>query len=297
MPLTTGQIADSLDPIFVDVYHNTDREHPLMMEALFKVSNTDLKTLKKSSMTGLGLVPRKTEANPATPDQIYQGYDTTWTQLFYSQEVIVSREALFFDRHGSMKALPAAMKRAVNATIETMGANHFNRHITGGYTGGDGLVLCHNSHTTTQSSATFDNLGSAGSLTHTTLADLRLLMRKMKNEREIPMQMSADIFLYPLDLEEKALMITGDKYKTGTSNWDINIFNGAGLKHMAHPYVSVATAYWLISKEHQMEWIWSARPEFNRDKHVSAQRAMWYSYFAAVSKFSGFRGIVGNNGA
>jgi len=175
--------------------------------------------------------------------------------------------------------------------------NHFNRHITSGYTGGDGLVLCHDTHTTTQSSATFDNLGAAGSLTHTTLADLRLLQKKMKNWREIPEVIDSKWLLVPLDLEEKANILLGDRYKSGSANYDVNIFNGAGLTIVASPFITVTTAYWLIAAKNGLKWKWSARPEFNRDKGVSDQVAKWYTYWRAVSGWNDFRGIVGNNGA
>ena len=296
MAQTTSAFADSLDPIFKMVFHDTDKAYPTLMEKLFTVSDTNLLTFKESKNTGLGIVPRKTQGQAATLDQRYQGYDKSYTQLFYSQAVEVTREMLDFDLHGSFRNLPKAMSRAITATVETIAANHFNRHISGSYLGPDGVALCHNSHPNNHTSATHDNLGTAGSMTHTTIADLRLLQRKMKNERQIPEMINSDYFLVPLDLEEKARIITGDRYKSGSANYDINIFNGAGLEIVVNPYITVSTAYWLVSKDNYLKWVWSQRPEFNRDKGVSEQVAMWYSYFRAVSAWTDFRGLVGNNG-
>jgi hypothetical protein len=289
-------MADSLDPGFKTVFYQEDKAYPMFMEMLFNVKNTNLLTEKESKITGVGLIPRKTEGGAAEGDQRYQGYDKSYTQLFYSLEVECTREMLAYDLHGNMKNLPKAMKRSTNATVETIAANHFNRHINGSYLGPDGVVLCSNSHPNNHTSAVHDNLSTAGSMTHTTIADMRLLQRKMKNEAQIPELLSMDYLLVPLDLEETARIITGDHYKSGSANYDVNILNGMGLKILPNPYITVTTAYWLISKNNYMNWFWSARPEFNRDKGVSEQVAKWYVYFACVSGWTDFRGIVGNNG-
>lgn len=296
MAMTTSAHADSLDPIFRKVYADVDKEWPTYMSTLFTESNTKLLTLKESKLTGLGIIPRKTQGQAATLDQRYQGYDETYTQLFYSLGVEVTREMLFYDLHNNMQNLPKAFNRSTKATIETLAANHFNRHINGSYLGPDGVVLCSNVHPNNQTSATHDNLGTAGSLTHTRLADLRLLQRKMKNEAQLPEMLGLDHLLVGLDLEEKSRIITGDHYKSGSQNYDVNILNGAGLKILVNPYITITTAYWIVAKDNFLNWIWSVRPEFNRDKGVSEQVAKWYVYFAAVSKWTDFRGIVGNNG-
>jgi hypothetical protein len=297
MPENTAAMADSLDPIFKNVYYQKDKPYPSFMNTLFTVENTNLLTLKESKLTGVGLIPRKTQGAAASSDQRYQGYDQSYTQLFYSLEVEATREMLDFDLHGNIANLPKAMRRSTDATIETIGANHFNRHINGSYLGPDGVVLCSNSHPNNHTSAVHDNLGTAGSMTHTTIADLRLLQKKMKNEAQIPEMLGLDYLLVPLDLEEKARIITGDHYKSGSSNYDVNILNGAGLKILANPYITVTTAYWIVAKDNFLKWFWSAAPEFNRDKGVSEQVAKWYVYFRCVSGWTDFRGVVGNNGA
>lgn len=296
MPISTAAHADSLDPIFKKVFFDEDKEWPTFMSTLFTESNTNLLTLKESKVTGLGIVPRKTQGQSATLDQRFQGYDQTYTQLFYSLGVEVTREMLFYDLHGSMKNLPKAFNRATKATIETIAANHFNRHINGSFLGPDGVVLCSNSHPNNHTSATHDNLGTAGSMTHTRIADMRLLQRKMKNEAQLPEMLGLDFLLVPFDGEEKARIITGDHFKSGSANFDVNILNGAGLKILVNPYITVTTAYWIVAKDNFLKWIWSVKPEFNRDKGVSEQVAKWYVYFAAVSNWTDFRGIVGNNG-
>lgn len=296
MPQSTAANADSLDPIFRKIYHDEDKEWPTFMSMFFNESTTDLLTLKESKVTGIGFIPRKTEGQAATLDSRYQGYDQTYTQLFYSLGVEVTREMLDFDRSGAVANLPKAFNRATKATIETIAANHFNRHRNGSYLGPDGVELCDNSHPNQHTSAVHDNLDSPGSMTHTRIAAMRLLQKKMKSEAQMPEMLGMDYLLVPLELEEKAKIVTGDHYKSGSQNYDVNILNGAGLKVIANPYITVTTAYWIVAKDNYLEWIWSTRPEFNRDKGVSEQVAKWYVYFACVSNWTDFRGIIGNNG-
>jgi hypothetical protein len=106
-----------------------------------------------------------------------------------------------------------------------------------------------------------------------------------------------DYLLLSPTLEEKARIIIGDHYKSGSANYDVNILGNMGLNILVNPYITVTTAYWLISKTNQLQWIWSRKPEFNRDKGVSEQIAKWYTYFRAANGWTGFRGVVGNNGA
>lgn len=298
MAMTTGQHADSLDPGFRTIFHDDEPAKPAVMSRLFNESTTDLLTVKESSVSGFGQVPQKTQGQAATVDQRYQGYNASYTQLFYSMAAEVTREMLDFDRGGSMKTIPTAMSAAVKATLETMAANHFNRHITSGYTGPDGSLLCVTNHAARAgSAATHGNLGTAGSLTHTTLADGRLNMNKTKGVRQEPMETKPNYLQVPPDLEEKALIITGSDRKSGTANWDVNIFKGGGLEIVVNNYITITTGYWLISKNNKLQWIWSAKPEFNRDKGVSEQIAKWYVYFRCVSGWTDWRGVWGNNGA
>ncbi len=296
MPISTAAHADSLDPSFRLVYHMTDKEFPTYMSMFYTESDTNILTVKESKVTGVGIIPRKTQGQAATLDEQYQGYNKDYTQKFYSLGVEVTREMLDFDLHNSMANLPKALKRATTATVETIGANTFNRHINGSYLGPDGVVLCSNSHPNTHTSAVHDNLDTAGSMTHTRIAAMRLLQRKMKNERQLPEMLGLDYLLVPFELEEKAKIVTGDHYKSGAANYDVNILHGAGLQVIVNPYITVTTAYWIVAKDNFLKWIWSAQPEFNRDKGVSEQVAKWYVYFRCIEGWTDFRGIIGNNG-
>jgi hypothetical protein len=175
----------------------------------------------------------------------------------------------------------------------------FNRHINSSYLGSDAKALCANDHPPrVGSSASQDNLGTAGSLTHTTLADGRLNLLKTKNARELQEQRIADRLIVPPELYEKANIITKSDRKSGSANWDVNIFKGEGMDIIQWPFITITTGYWLQdSRQHDLYILFSARPEFNRDKGVSEQVAKWYIYARCAVGFSGWRGIWGNNGA
>jgi hypothetical protein len=299
MAQSVTQFADSIDPSFQKVFVDTEKEWPTVAERVFHVEDTNLYNTKHSANSGFGLVPEKTHGLAATIDQRYQLYDKTYTQVSYSLAVEVTREMLAFDLTSSFKTLPRALQFSWKQTIETLAANVFNRHINGSYLGADGKVLCANDHPPRpNSSASQDNLGTAGSLTHTTLADGRLNLLKTKNARELQEQRIADRLIIPPDLFEKASIITKSDRKSGSANWDVNIFKGEALDIIQWPFITVTTAYWLQdSRQHDLYIMFSQRPEFNRDKGVSEQIAKWYIFVMCALGFSGWRGIWGNNGA
>jgi len=299
MAMTLPQFADSIDPSFQKVWVDTDKEWPTVTEKLFHVESTSLYNTKHSFNTGLGAVPVKTAGTATTIDQRYQGYDKTYTQVSFGLGVEVTREMMDFDLTSSMKQLPRALQFSMKQTIETYGANIFNRHINGSYLGPDGKVLCANDHPAHPlSSVEQDNLGTAGSLTHTTLADGRLNLMLTKNERNMQGRLQADRLIIHPNNGEKARIILKSEKKSGSANWDVNIFRDGGIEPVEWPFISVTTGYWLQdSKEHKLYLLWSCKPEFNRDKGVSEQIAKWYVYARFAIGFSNWRGIWGNNGA
>ena len=296
--MNTAQFADNLDPAFRKIFHDTEKQWPSVMERIFNVESSSLHAEKMSANSGLGLTPVKTEGTATTLDTRVQLYDKTFTHVAYGVGVEITREMMDDDLSGSMKATPQAMSISGKQTIETLAANHFNRHVTGAYTGPDGKVLCATDHPA-YGSASQSNLGTAGSLTHSTLAAGRLAMKKMKNHRGLFQRVDPKILLVPPDLEEKAQIIVNTDRKSGSANWDVNIFNGSGIEIVVWNFITVTTAYWLIGDkaQHQMYWFWRTKPEFNRDRGVSEQIAKWYTYFRCISGHVDWRGIWGNNGA
>ena len=293
---STAQIADSLDPAFRKIFHDAAKDLPQIREQIYNIESSSLYQEKLSAMSGLGLVPTKTEGTATTMDDRVQLFDETFTHTSYGQGFQATREALDDDLGGSLKNTPKAMSRSILATRETLAAHPFNRHVTGAYTGADGKVLCATDHLA-YGAATQSNLTTAASMTHATLASMRLALRKLKDHRGIGQRTEGRKLLVPPDLEEKAGIVTGDHYKDGSMNYDKNILHNA-WEIVVWNYITITTAYWVLAdkSDHQLYWFDRVKPEFNRDKGVSEQVAEWYSYFRCSNGFVDWRGIQGNNG-
>ena len=132
--------------------------------------------------TGFGLLPILPESNSVQYMSETQGFVTRYAHVAYAGGYIVSREAMKDGQYEEVSGRRAERLFFSKAqTKEIVAANIYNRAITSGYTGGDGIVLLSASHTST--AGTWSNiLAVDADLSEASLEDLIVQIMTAKND-------------------------------------------------------------------------------------------------------------------
>jgi hypothetical protein len=149
MTVNTGNIAKLLWPGLNAIWGTDYTEHPAEWSDLFDLNTSEKNYEEDQLMPGFGLAPIKAEGASTAYDSTSQGVTSRYTHVAYGLGFIVTREAIDDNQYRS-KALRGTRDLAFSfrQTKENVVANVYNRVITSGYTGGDGVVLGSASHPT-----------------------------------------------------------------------------------------------------------------------------------------------------
>ena len=195
-----------------------------------KVEYTDLFTMDTSTMhheedvqvTGFGLAPIKPEGQGTSYDSESQGFTKRYTHVTYSLGYIVTKEEL------SDNLYPVVSKRRAQAnafsmrqTKENVAANVYNRAVTGGYTGGDGVVLASASHTS-KAGLWSNILAPAADLSEVSLEDLCIQIMGATNDRGLKISLMPRSLHVHRNEWFNANRILKSALQSNTANNDIN---------------------------------------------------------------------------
>lgn len=170
---------------------------------------------------------------------------TAWKQNFvlavYRQAIRVTDTLLRTERYGKIKASMNGLPKAAMRKVEYLRANVLNTAFTTALA--DGVYLISDSHPFVNPQyGTWDNAGTAATLSYTTIQELRLLGTKTKNDVNAPDPVMINKLLIPPDLEQAAAEETKSKYVAGGSlNTETQLVGS--LQIIVSPYLSSTTAY------------------------------------------------------
>ena len=177
MPATTGSFADLLDPRFSTIHEQVYKNLPDYKDKFYADLTAKQLTERTSSVGTFGDMPQFT--GTLSYDDVFQGYDTTFTSLEFAQGFQVERLLFEYDQFDSMMKKPKALAESLWRRRQTDVFRFFNNAFsvdTFFSTNSEAVAPCSNSHTTTSGASTttgFDNLVTTG-LSATSLAAARM---------------------------------------------------------------------------------------------------------------------------
>jgi hypothetical protein len=303
MAAISTNFSDLLDPRFQKLFNGWLTELPDRLGDFYtKPSATSAPTradFRVSQLNGFSNVPEFTGS--VSFQETSQGYDSTVTYKEYATGFQVERKLFDDDLYAIMDGKPTALADAYYRTRQAHGAQLFNNAFSNDTTwlsGGDGVSLCNDSHTTTSGASTvsgFDNKITAG-LSATALTAARILMRGFRGPNAERISVMPDELLVPVNLYDVAYEITESEGKPDTANNNANVHYGK-YKCSDWEYLTDTNDWFLMDARMRKQvtyWIDRIPYEFAMVEDIDTITAKWRLYARYGAGWSDWRWVLGS---
>lgn len=221
--------------------------------------------VREGEMSTLGPLVYKPEGAAKTVEGLKQGLTKTAYFKDYSLAVAVTEQSKAFDRTGTIRRIPEFLAKSAKYSLELGAADLFlSGFVTTTRTGIDGQALFSDTHTildpwTGASAATFDNLGTAASLSATTIAAARDYFENLKNSKGLPVQAGRRLLLVcgPY-LRDTAKLLLQNEYEVDSADNNMNINKDTMEYMVSHYFTATDNNYYVVDLDlHDLRLMWS----------------------------------------
>lgn len=301
VPAVSENFGDLLEPGFRKIFDDQYREIPGMVESIYNVESASKRSLEEMSQIGaFGDFNDFTDAGTITYDEVYQGYDTTFTHREFASGFKVERKLFDDDLYGIMNRKPRGLAIAARRTREKHGANVFNNSFSSSgptniQSGGDSQFLCDTDHSTTADSTTQSNDGSLA-LSASAVETTRRLMTAFTDDRGNKIAVNPDMLIVPRNLEETAWEIIASKGKVDTANNNSNFHQGK-YKLAVWDYLTDSNNWWMVDSVMMkmfLHWFDRIPLEFAQDQSFDTLVSKFRAYMRYAYGWSDWRWVYGN---
>lgn len=205
-------------------------KYPAEYPMLFKVAASDKAFEEVVKTHGFGLAPQKPEGEPVSFTSNSQLWLKRFTHLAYAYGARVTKEEIRFNQYKTKAFERAAtLAESMRQTIETVGAQTYNRATTAGYTGGDGVVLLSTAHPDATGGTQVNRPTNGTDLSEAALEDLLILVETAKDDVNlIKRLMPNKLLVHPND-GYRAERILVSNLQSGNANNDINAIRSRSM--------------------------------------------------------------------
>lgn len=300
-----------LEPKLRQVFYNNLKEVP---EQYSKVYHVKTSSKAKETEYGLGAFRPWTQfgnsfttigdtANMPTVkyQKINPGLERTYIHEEFASGFAVERKFVDDEMYSTIEKLPADLARAGRYKVEQDAASLFNSALIATPTAKiyDGQPLFSHAHplveTKNADGTTITTKGDNlidGTLTEDNLKKALLLGRKQVDEAGKLIIMNFDTLVVPPELEYTASVLLKTAARPGTDYNDVNVLAGR-LKIVVWDFLTKADACFLMdSKNHEANFFWRVKPEFNREKEFDSFVQKYNGYMRYSYGVSDYRGLI-----
>jgi len=301
MPITSGSFAKALWPGVNAWYGAEYDEHKVEYTDLFDTETSRRAFEEDMQQSGLGLGAVIPEGGAVSYDVAQQGFLTRYQHITYGLGFNITRNMVEDDQYdviGKMRAQGLAF--SMRQTKEIVGANIYNRAVTAGYVGGDGVTLLNASHPNT-AGGTWSNITTAATLSEGQLEDLTIDIMQATNDRGLNISLIADCLIIPPDLVYEADRILNSPLRVGTADNDLNALKNmgkfpGGVK--VNHYLTSSTAYFIrTNARNGMKYYERRADDFSMDNDFDTDNAKYKATGRYSFGWTDPRALYGNMGA
>lgn len=300
-----GGFSDLLAPGFREIFFQRWGRYPEQFSKVLNVLTSKRQYEEESAVTGLGLMPQKTEQGAITYDDPLQGYDKRYTHLTYGMGFRVSEELWEDDLYGIMKRMPDALGVSARQTVETVAWSLFNNGFTdsAAYLGPDGEPLFGDGSTKTHplvGGGTWANqLNPAADLSVSSLQSLIELMENTVDDRGLKLSLKPKVLLVPLQLKWAARELLDSDNKPYTANNEVNALQDEDLRYFVSNWLTDTDAFYLLTEkmDHTLKLFWRRKLAFKNDDDFDTGDAKFKATMRLSVGYTDPRGIVASPGA
>lgn len=229
MAMTRAQFARLLQEGLNTVFGLEYKRHPEEWRSCFDVSNSEKAFEEDQMITGFAGAAVKAEGTGVQFDEAMEGWTSRYTHETVALAFAITQEAIEDNLYMSMGAKYAkALARSMQHTKEIKAASLFNFATDAGSTYGDGQPMLSAVHPLVGGGVQSNILANTD-LSESALEDALILIRKMKDDRGIPVAIRPKSLIIPPELEYVAHRILRSKLRPGTADNDANAIRDMGI--------------------------------------------------------------------
>lgn len=298
--IATGNHPKALWPGVLAWFGAKYNEHEQQYTKLFDVKPSNKNYEEIVQQTGFGLAPVKPEGSSTAYDSHAQGYTSRFTNVAYSLGYICTREEIADNLYEAVSMRRAgSLAFSMSQTKENVGANIYNRVITAGFTGGDGVVLGSTAHPTVSGNQS-NILATAADLSESALEDLTIQMRDAKDFKGLRVSVRPKCLIVPTALTFESQRILKSQLRVGTADNDTNALKLVGEipEIIVNNYLTDADAWFIRSDvDEGLCWFDREETEFTNDSDYDTDNTKHKGYMRFVPGWADWRGLYSSSGA
>ena len=302
-PLDSSQFVRLMDNRLRQVAENKYADLESMIPRLFNMLSSDSAW---EEFYSVGSVPDIPEFNGKLSYLgIAPGYATRIEPKEYAAGLHSERKLFDDKKYAVLDGKAAGLMEAAHRVREKKGVRAFDTAFSTAYdymTSDEGVSLCSSSHTTrsgTSTSSGFDNSGTT-TMSKTSIAATRLLMRKFKNDISERINVGDDLaIICPDNLADTAYEVVGSRQDPDSANNTKSMDYG---RYEVIPYLRLDdndTNNWFMVWKSKMKqdliWIDRIAPETSNIVDFETFMMKHSVYFRCAFGFIDWRWIYGHN--
>jgi hypothetical protein len=284
------------DKIYFDSYLRTPPEYTQFVN----VETGKANYFRAGQMGGLGSIPDIDEGDSIPATSFKQGNEKTIRYTNIGVQVQITENAGEDDRTGYLKKIPEMLGKSMLYTVEMKAADLLNSgFVTTTRAGLDSVALFSNSHVLVDSGAGYDNLGTAGSLSETTLIELMDLFESCVQENGIPTPIRPEVLIIPYGLRWIAERLSMSELRPDSMDNDVNVLKGK-FRFMVNHFLTSTTAYFLLGSkaDHDLQFVWRRKQKtYGNQDDWNTGSQMFKITARVTADFFDYRGTAANAGA
>jgi len=283
------------DKIYYDSYLRTRPEYT----SFVNVHNGNANYYRAGQIGGFGSIPDMDEGDAIAATSFKQGNEKTIKYTNIGVQVQVTENAREDDRSGQLAKIPEMLGKSMLYTCELKSADLLNSgFVTTTRAGLDSVALFSSSHVLVDSAAGYDNLGTAGSLSETTLLELMDLLENTVTENGIPAPMVPELLIVPVGLRWIAERLLMSELRPGSMDNDTNVIKGK-LRFMVSHFLTSTTAYFLRASlaDTDLQYVWRRKQKTQAQDDFNTGSWMYKITARVTADFFDYRGWAANAGA
>lgn len=297
MPTMRANFGPLLAPGLREVFFDKFDSYPAQYTDLFNVEKSERKYEDDYGVSGFGLVPVKDEGVGVIYDDPISGYTKRYTHSTFALGFRVTQEMYEDDLYGIIRKMPKALGKSMRLTVEIDGANVLNNGFTGStYAGSDGVALFSASHPLTGGGTSSNTLAVAADLSESSLEQAIIDIAATTDDRGLLQMIQPKKLIVPASLAWTASRLLESTLTPGSANNAINPGKGI-MPFKVNNYLTDTDAWFIYGDEHQVNWFWRVKPDFDQDNDFDTTDAKYKARARWSNGFSDWRGVYASPGA
>lgn len=295
---STSNFADLLAPGFREIFFNKFAMYPEEYSKVFNIQTNDSRAFVEDSfVSGFGLAAIKQEGESINYKDPKQGFDQRYTFQTRGLGFIVTRELFDDDLYRKINRMPESLARSMRATYETDAANILNNGFDSSVkTFSDGKELFATDHPLLGGGEQKNELTTAADLSATSFEQALIDIADTTDDEGILLALQPKLLVVPSELDWTATKLLDSTLDPESANNTVNPGKGR-LPYMVYHWLTDPDAWFIISEDHELNFVWRRRPEFTRDNDFDTENARFKATMRYDMAASLPWGLFGSPGA